>query len=544
VSLLQRVAQGTWWASCLPGWHRFRQALGRPAATQDQLLARLVSHHEDTAFGREHHFAKIRSMAQYRDHVPTRSWEDLTPWLERTWAGEENVITPADRRGRITLFEPSSGSTSATKWVPCTPGLLGEFQAGIAPWIFDLFRQHPSLQGGSAYWSVSPSLSEIRATDGGTPIGFDEDAAYLGGGRQALVNRVLCVPGAVKGLKDLGNFRYATLLHLLAAADLRLISVWSPTFLTVLLSDLAAHWEALLTDLEQGTLTPPAPLAQPVPSPQAAPGRAQALAESGPNNLRAVWPHLQLISCWTDAAAARHLAPIEAAFPGVAIQPKGLLATEAFVSLPFQGAHPLALTSHVLEFERDDGSVVGPGELEDGQEAAVIVSTSGGLFRYRLGDRIRVDGFVGKTPSIRFLGKVDKTSDLCGEKLHEAFVDATLSALWKAHALSPRFAMLAPCQSGDRLGYALYLEIDSVPEGLAAALEERLRQNFHYEHCVQVGQLDPVRIVAVHGDGWQAFYASCQNRGQKAGDVKPSALDLREGWSECFSGETLQIASR
>ena len=536
------AAQGAWWASCAPGWNRFRKALDTPGATQERLLQRLCRQNRDTVFGKAHGFGSIGSLSEFRAQVPARSWEELSPWLERTIAGEAGVLTPDTAGGRITLFEPSSGSASASKWVPCNRNLLREFQAAIAPWIFDLFRSRPRLLSGPAYWSVSPANTETQRTPGGTPIGFDEDSAYLGGAGRALVNRVLCVPSQVKAISDLQDFRYATLLHLLAAGDLRMVSVWSPSFLTLLLEDLPSQWEALLKDLEQGSLTAPSGASLPVPAPQAAPRRAMRLSETGPHDLAAAWPRLQLLSCWTDAAAGRVLPSLQQLLPQVPIQPKGLLATEALVSLPFGGAHPLAVTSHVLEFETDDGQVVGPGDLEQGQEAAVVVSTSGGLYRYRLGDRIRVDGFVGATPSIRFLGKVDKTSDLCGEKLHEAFVDSTLSDLWQAHSVAPRFAMLAPDESGSRRGYTLFVESDSMPSNLANDLETRLRQNFHYDHCLHLGQLGAVRVFQIQEGAWKSFYAACQERGQKPGDVKPSALDVHTGWESRFHGTTVQEA--
>ena len=55
-------------------------------------------------------------------------------------------------------------------------------------------------------------------------------------------------------------------------------------------------------------------------------------------------------------------------------------------------------------------------KLRKGNEYEVVVTTSGGLWRYRLGDRVLVDGFVQKTPSLRFLGRPGNVSDLFGEK--------------------------------------------------------------------------------------------------------------------------------
>lgn len=59
---------------------------------------------------------------------------------------------------------------------------------------------------------------------------------------------VLAVPNRVSQLPSADAARYATLLHLLAAGDLSLISIWNPTFLTSLLSVLRPHGEQLVAD--------------------------------------------------------------------------------------------------------------------------------------------------------------------------------------------------------------------------------------------------------------------------------------------------------
>ena len=51
-------------------------------------------------------------------------------------------------------------------------------------------------------------------------------------------------------------------------------------------------------------------------------------------------PHDGVTQVSVESAPARE--------PGVVIQPKGLLATEGVVSVPFEGTHPLAVGSHVI----------------------------------------------------------------------------------------------------------------------------------------------------------------------------------------------------
>src|SRR5206468_2600321 len=223
----------------------------------------------------------------------------------------------------------------------------------------------------------------------------------------------------------------------------------------------------------------------------------------------------------------------ERAFPGVEIQPKGLLATEGFVTIPFAGRWPLAIRSHFFEFlSEDDGSPRFAWELEEGGIYSVVLTTGGGLYRYRLQDRVRVEGFVEKTPSLRFLGKEGHVSDLRGEKLHESFVAGVLARVFGRAGIAPRFAMLAP----DESGYALYLESERIPAGLAAEIDAELSANPQYRLCRALGQLAPVRLQPVGQGAYGRYLEECRRRGQRWGDVKPLALSPLGGWGRILDG--------
>jgi hypothetical protein len=241
-----------------------------------------------------------------------------------------------------------------------------------------------------------------------------------------------------------------------------------------------------------------------------------------------------LISCWGDAHAALSLAELARVFPGVEIQPKGLIATEGFVTIPFQDAWPLAIRSHFFEFLPEDGG--GPRfawEIEEGRIYSVVLTTGGGLYRYGLQDRVRVEGFLEKTPSLRFLGKEGHISDLRGEKLHESFVAEVLARV--LDGLAPRFAMLAP---DGEVGYVLLLETDAVPPAsLAERLEAELVANPHYRLCRALGQLAAVRVRRLGPGAYARYLDRCRQRGQRWGDVKPLALSPLSGWEEALGVE-------
>lgn len=544
MSIPTRLANLSWMAACRREHARFRRALGDPQAAQREILHRLLAANVGCAYGRKHGFAEVRNASDYQQSVPINGYDDLSPWIDRTRLhGEQNVLTTEPVR----MFEKTSGSTSASgaacKYIPYTASLRAEFQRAIRAWMFDLYRHYPGLLTGPAHWFITPAGRTRERTPGGLPVGFETDAEYLGVLERWLAERIFAVPGAVARFDRLNDALYATLRFLLQAPSLAFISAWNPSLLAILLRRAIEWTPALLDDLASGGLSSadgtglPAGLLTRL---RAMPARAAALRALGrPLTARDLWPNLRLISCWTDAAAAIALPEMRAAFPGVPVQGKGLLATEGIVTVPLGGCEQegaaLAVCSHFYEFVEagDPGCVRLAHELEPGGEYTVLLTTGGGLWRYRLNDRVRVTGRVGRTPLLRFLGKEDDTSDLRGEKLGAAFVGAALTGIIPATA---DFTMLAPVFATTP-HYALFVQSrHPLPSDLAGRIDNRLRQNPHYDYCRNVGQLAAMRVFRVRHRAQETYLARAESLGMKTGNVKPTVLHRLGGWEDHFEG--------
>ncbi len=528
------LANCAWLGASLPAWKRFRRGLQQPGETQHQILSSLLETNGTSAYGRGYRFGEIRSYEQFRERVPILDYDTLQPWIFRIMRGEQSVLT----REPVTRLLPTSGSTGARKLIPFTAGLQREFNAAIGPWMVDLSRNHAAIPFGPSYWSVSPAIPTSADEDSAVPIGFDDDSSYLGGVRQQLLEATFAVPSSIRLVADMDCFRYLTLLCLLRQPGLRFISVWHPSFLTLLLDAYCVWRDELLEDIERGTC----PRAESLPAevrravdagPQ--PRRAAELRRADPANPRALWPKLEVVSCWGDGQAALPRADLQRKLQRVSIQSKGLLATEAFVSIPFQGLHPLAVTSHFFEFlEEPGGTVRLAPDLTSGARYSVIVTTAGGLWRYRLGDLVEVDGWLGPTPSLRFLGRGVSVSDLCGEKLTESFVTVAITEACAASLFTPRFAMLAPeSNSGGLWNYTLFVE-GKPPAGFAGLLESGLRKNPHYALCRDLQQLGALRCSDITRDAYEAFCRASLSDGGRLGDIKPRHLSPRVDWSSHF----------
>jgi hypothetical protein len=545
------AANGMWLASFLSAHLAFRRAVKNPEQTQAAILEKLLRQNDDCAYGRRWQFSRLRGARDFQNALPIVSYEDLAPWINSMIDGEQGVLTSE----RVLMFEKTSGSSDSAKYIPYTNALREEFRTAIGAWMCDLYLHHPKLLTGNAYWSLTPLARKLEYTRGGLPVGFESDTEYFGGWQQKMLNKLMAVANETARVSELSDCLYVTLRFLLQSPSLAFVSVWSPTFLTILLDQLRLRGDRLCTDLRDGELRPPTPIPQAELQPlkkylRADPARAERLREIlrlvGPIATHELWPNLQMISCWADSSSRLAVPAIQESFPESLIQGKGLLATEGVVSIPICSAQGsvAAVTSHFFEFlESESATPRLLHELELGEEYSVLLTTGGGLWRYRLGDRVRVTGFLEQTPVLEFLGREGNVSDLCGEKLSAAFVDSILLELESERACSPSFAMLAPSfEAAPR--YVLFFRGRIETPQLAELLDAKLRRNPHYDYCRKLGQLSPAAIFHITGGAGEAYLRRCSALGQRAGNVKETPLHRLSGWENYFQGALVEYGAR
>jgi hypothetical protein len=519
------LANAAGFLASAPAYGAFLRALEDPRRAEEEVFHRIIGAGAHSAFGAEHGFADIQTTEEFARNVPPRDYDELIPWIDRVARGENDILTP----GSVHRLVPTSGSTTARKLIPYNDALQGELNRAIAPWMFDLYLQYPRAMLGCSYWSITPS-APMGAESSPIPIGFDDDSAYLGGWRQKFIDATMAVPGAFREISSIAALRYVTLLSLLRRRDLSVISVWHPSFLRLLLEALGEHRAELVADVARGACAVAAELPPhlvPLMLGPADPRRAEEIARA--QRIAEIWPLLSVVSCWGDANAAASAAELGDLLPGVALQPKGLLATEGFVSIPFAGRHPLAVRSHYFEFLDQRDRLLGLCDLRIDETYSVLLTTGGGLYRYRLNDLVRVDAMVGRTPSIRFVGKAGLVSDQMGEKLTDGFVSTVLSRL----PLRASFMLLAPDAGESGCRYTLYVN-SAVPAELPPVLDELLCENPHYAYCRRLEQLLPPRAMRIEGDAYNLYCQRLQSLGQRLGNIKPSSLSPLTGWGDWF----------
>ncbi len=410
-------------------------------------------------------------------------------------AAQQNCAKRRRHDNRILFYQPTSGSTGKVKWIPYTKALQQEFIRAINPWLAGNFIRHKSLFLKRQYWCISPAAPLKVPENCTTQDNFNDDRAYLSK-LQRFVTRTVFVstPDLSRELTE-DEYRKQTLLHLLSAEDLGLISIWHPSFLLILLDYAAQHAEILCEAIATGDWGDDA---QHPKQPRKADKIAKAL--SG-RHFEKLWPKLTVISCWDQTRAAGDADKLRQLFPRIQVEGKGLLATEGVVTIPWFGQQQIAaIRSHNLHFKRINTNTIQEEtqelevyQLVPGEHYSVLLSCGNGLEKYSLGDIVRCTGKVGKTPTLEFLYR-HGVCDLHGEKLHAAHAEHMIERMENLHGKFS-FAMLMPSPAKDR--YCFFYE-GAVSEDLSEIAETELLEHYAYRDARFKGQLKPLQVIRIH----------------------------------------------
>ncbi len=537
--------------SCQRTYQHFIRDLKDARHVQENYLLQLTKNNADSEFGKKHQFDRIKDIASFQSCVPLATYDDYKPLIERQMATVQPILTSAS----VKLYELSSGSSAPSKHIPYTAQLKSDYMQAVKPWLFDVYRHFPQIKAGTAYWSISPIEQQQRRTITGVPIGFEDDAGYFDALQGKLLSRLFSVPTQIKAINNIDDFRYVTLLFLLADASLSYISIWNPTFLSLIL-DCFNNWQhRLIKDIKNGTITPPQHSAIPselIKKWRAKPKRAAFIEKisgqhsTSTTDFSEIWPHLQLISCWDQAQAKRDATQLEHYFSKANFQGKGLLATEGIVSFPLVGIGKIvSYRSHFYEFIEYDvlndceiGKPKCLWQLQKDHYYQVIITTGGGLYRYRLGDIIKVNGFYQTVPLIEFIGKGSQVSDLYGEKLNGNHV----SRLIEKFDFDYRLAFVAPLKNNQKMGYCLFIDSDAKINWsqLAKQFESGLKKNFHYRYALSLGQLAPLKVYLMTPQQEATYYQHiAKSKNIKLGDIKNNVLWTIDDFDTVLDGRII-----
>jgi hypothetical protein len=503
----------------------FLEQTGRARDVQCELLLRRVARHADSRFGRDHHFAEIRTLADFRRRVPVGGYDRHEPYIDRVRRGDIGALFGAGTE--VLMFAMTSGTTNRPKTIPVTREALRDYREGWTIWGIQAFDAHPDMikRGLRPILQIASDWRE-SFTPAGIPCGAI--TGLTASMQNPLVRTTYCMPACGSRIKDI-EAKYYVALRFSIHRDLGTTIAANPSTILAMARLGDRERQTLIRDLYDGTLEArwdiPDDIRRQLRFRTRLRRRATArrleeiVARTGRLLPKDYWHNLQFLSNWMGGTMKAYLRGYPEFFGDKPVRDVGLIASEGRMSIPLEDGTPagvLDIRHHYFEFipeeqaDRDEPETVEAVDLEEGKNYFIILTTAGGLYRYNIHDLVRCVGFHGQAPVIEFLNKGAHISSLTGEKLSEHQVIAAVQAAQQDNELRLRSYLLLPSW-GEPPFYSLLVEAPDVAtpgtaDRLAASVEDHLRaHNVEYASKRDTLRLGPVRTILLPEGAWVEF---------------------------------------
>lgn len=502
--------------------NRFVAGAQRGRATQLERLLDKVGRAAASDFGKRYGFSSVHDVDSFRRQVPITGYEDYRPFIEQVMQGNiEAMFAP---KTRVLMFAMTSGTTSEPKRIPVTDRFYQEYRRSWQLWGTGAYRDHHDLLKRQSLQLSSDW--QLEATPSGAPCGNISGLAATS--RPFYMKRVFALPPCVIKIRDFASKHYTSLRLGMTTDNVGMLITANPSTLVELARRASNEAETLIRDIHDGGIDAshaiPADVATQLrkrlrPNPKRASQLQRMLDDRGALLPRDYWPHLQLIATWTGGSVGVYLPQLEEFYGQVTIRDHGISASEGRMSIPLSDGTPdglLDYASHFYEFipaeehGTHDPTVLEAHELEEGRDYFILLTTSGGLYRYDIQDMLRCTGFIGDMPVLRFLNKGRHFSSITGEKLSEHQVVMAVTKSFDELNLPPCTFTLAPTM-GVKPRYQLLLESAAhlqAANPLARLVQQNLAAvNEEYADKCRSGRIEPVAIHEIPVGTWAALRA-------------------------------------
>ena len=117
MAILNSIA--SWWMK--KRMHQIELFMKYPEDVQSESLRKLITSAKDTEWGKSFNYKNINSLEQFKNTVPIQDYDSLKPFIERMRKGEQNILWNTD----IKWFAKSSGTTNdKSKFIPVSEDSL------------------------------------------------------------------------------------------------------------------------------------------------------------------------------------------------------------------------------------------------------------------------------------------------------------------------------------------------------------------------------------------------------------------------------------
>lgn len=520
----------------------FVKGLEDPQQTQNQvLLEKNIAPNVECEFGQRHGFDKIKTIEDYQRAVPIQKYEGFDPWIKRIVHGEQGILTSE----RVKRFFMTSGSTSKAKYIPVTTSFIRTKSRAFGIYWSRVFADHPEAKTGRMITNFSDSGEAVKA-----PCGLpcsSESSFWASVTRATQLKQRPIIPKPVAQIGD-SNARYYALARILLEEKFSVIMTLNPSTILLLFKKITEFADELIEDVARGGLTSRLDVADEVRSYitetyTGNPARADALRAlaAGGQEMKAhqVWEDLSLAICWRSPMLRPYLDLLDQHFGSqVAGRDYMMMASEGVMGVPLADGGSggvCAVGIHFYEFVPEDEidsenpTALLPHQLEVGKTYVLILTNGSGLYRYNIGDVVRIARFEGTTPVIEFLHRAGRTCSLTGEKLTEDQVTAAIDEVGRELGLMMEGFTIAPAKEGFPR-YVAMVELKNPPNAETLGRFPQLFDDALERHNIEYGskrssqRLAAPELWVVADGSFEALRRQRTASGTSDSQIKPMHL--------------------
>ncbi len=470
-------------------------------------LKTIIENCKDTEFGRKHNFDKIHSVDDYRREVPLSEYRDYAEAIKRMENGEEKVLTA----WKVKHYLSTSGTGGVQKHIPLTQEGIDRYGdifyfapfkvMGIdihAPKIFlSTFVVNPTapiLISTAYFWNLKEK-------------GILDPNDYLEKERLLFPSESL----------DVEIQTYCKARAALSCPDLTAIQSMFLYDVLQFFLYLKSNWKMLISDIENDSFSIELPEdIKSVVKGFSKPDKAWldkikkefAAGFDTPITPR-IWPKLSFVTGIGGKVFLEQSEAVKSFCGDIPIFYFCYGSTECVLGLAYApNKADYSLTQRIGFFEflpiGGDETVL-PREVEIGGIYEPIATNFSGLYRYRMGDRIRITGFMDDgLPTYEILGRNTLILNMCGEKVeYESIYRAVIDVRDKYNIGSFDYCVATDI-SGKHGHFDIFIEgkiNPAVKESLAADIDAYLiKTNIDYKDLRNKNNIDPP-VVYVIADG-------------------------------------------
>jgi hypothetical protein len=507
------------------------------AAASTRTLDRILALNGSTEYGRRRGLDGPNPR-QVFDRLPVTTYADYSAYIERTAAGEQNLLSGEP----VIYFSTTSGTTGPPKMIPVTQRQM-RMAVGTRMTSMGLALRAGVLKPMRGRFMTMITEHVSGQTPGGMPMG----AATTGGFRQLgnFADKILTSPPDVMRVHDQATSRYLHLLFGLGDERLWTMIAFFPATILFALRTLEAQKVNLVRDLADGTLNPELEL------PEAArarllslrrpdPARARALTallDSGQFTPAKIWPDLGAILTATGGAFGFYIDQLRPLLDGVEVFSPVYSASEGTIGYGFSADQPFYLMVSSLAYvellpvdQMNDPKArpIPAWQAKPGTEYEVVITTLAGFTRFRLHDIVRVIELYGQTPVFEFVERSGQVLDIAGEKTAEHHVVEAMELAGRDVNL-PLVDYFVTLDTETAPGrYLLVIESTHTGPGLAELAREFLQAAeaalhkvaFYYDEDRGLGILASMAMVVLKPGAFERYRDRRVAAGASASQVK------------------------